>query len=289
MINNDLTLMHRRFAADIRIEALRAMHSFGSGHVGGSMSIADALAVLYGSVMKYDANNPLWEERDRLVMSKGHCGPALYAALALKGFFPIEKLSTLNQPGTILPSHCDRLRTPGIDISTGSLGQGASLACGLAMAGKMKKQDHIVYGILGDGELQEGEVWEAFQLSAARGLDNLVYIIDRNKMQLDGFTEDISPLEPLKEKLEAFRFEVKECDGHNVDEIYESLSALRVIRDRKPKALILHTEKGAGYLAAERAAKCHFMSISDEDFAEGISEIERRFNEGLPVCGEVNR
>ena len=153
-------------AARIRIETLGAMAAFGGGHVGGCMSIADALAALYGGVMRFDRARPDWPDRDRLVLSKGHCGPALYAALALAGFFPLEWLKTLNQPGTRLPSHCDRLKTPGIDVSTGSLGQGASLACGLALAGQMRGKDYMVYAILGDGELQEGQVWEAFQFAS---------------------------------------------------------------------------------------------------------------------------
>ena len=275
----------RSLAAEIRIKILETLSVFGSGHVGGSMSIADTMAVLYGSRLRYDANDPTWDKRDRLVMSKGHCGPALYSALALSGFFPTEWLATLNQPGTRLPSHCDRLKTPGIDVSTGSLGQGVSLACGLAMAGKIKNSDSMVYAIVGDGELQEGQVWEAFQFAAQRKLGRLVFLIDRNKMQLDGATEDISALEPLADKLRDFGMVVTDVDGHNVVEIDSALDGLRENPGDKPHAIILHTKKGAGYVIAEQAKLCHHMPVSKEDAEIGIAEIKRRLNEGLEVCG----
>lgn len=270
-------------AARIRIETLGAMAAFGGGHVGGCMSIADALAALYGGVMRFDRARPDWPDRDRLVLSKGHCGPALYAALALAGFFPLEWLKTLNQPGTRLPSHCDRLKTPGIDVSTGSLGQGASLACGLALAGQMRGKDYMVYAILGDGELQEGQVWEAFQFASHRRLSRLVFLIDRNRFQLDGATEDISALEPLPDKLRAFGLAVREVDGHSTAEISRALGDLRSSPGSSPHALVLHTRKGGGYPSAERSALCHYMAVTAEDAEDAAREILGRLQTGSPV------
>lgn len=275
----------KKLAADIRIETLFSIASFGSGHVGGCMSIADTLAVLYGAVLEYDAENPNWEKRDRVVMSKGHCGPALYATLALSGFFPLDWLKTLNRPGTRLPSHCDRLKTPGIDVSTGSLGQGVSLSCGLALALKMRKSKSMVYAIVGDGELQEGEVWEAFLFANAKQLSNLVFLIDRNHMQLDGFTEDITPIEPLKEKLQSFGLKVFETDGNDVDAIYQVLSPLKS-EHSGPYAVILDTIKGGGYYLAEEAEKCHHMAVTFENALQGKKEILHRLENDLRVCGD---
>lgn len=275
----------KELAARIRMATLDAMASFGSGHVGGCMSIADTLAVLYGCIMHYDPKDPGWAGRDRLALSKGHCGPALYAALALSGFFPTEWLRTLNQPGTRLPSHCDRLKTPGIDVSTGSLGQGASLACGLAMAAKLQGKAHFVYAILGDGELQEGQVWEAFQFAAQQRLGRLIFLIDRNRFQLDGRVADISDLEPLEEKLSAFRLRVRQVNGHDVDEIERVLSEICSAPGENAHAVILNTRKGGGYCFAEQAAKCHYMAISETEAEIGKQEILRRLRETLPVEG----
>lgn len=285
--NRTLTNM-KELAVQIRFGILDAMAAFGSGHLGGSMSIADTLAVLYGGVMRYDPADPHWDGRDRLVMSKGHCGPALYSVLALSGFFPREWLLTLNQPGTRLPSHCDRLKTPGIDISTGSLGQGASSACGLAMAAKLQNKDHMVYAILGDGELQEGQIWESFQFAGNHDLGHLVYLIDNNKFQLDGATDSISSMNPLAEKLAAFGLKVYEINGHRVEEIYPLLMKIRQDTEGKPHAVILNTRKGGGYFLAEQAPKCHHMPVSAEDAEAGKQEILKRFRENLPVEGPKN-
>ena len=191
----------KAFAAEIRIAAIEAIHSIGSGHIGGALSIADALAVLYGREMRYDPQNPKWPERDKLVCSKGHAGPAVYGTLALKGFFPYEELKTLNRPGTHLPSHCDRNKTPGVDMTTGSLGQGTSLACGMALGDKLRGRDSRVFLIIGDGESNEGQVWEALSFAAAKKLGNLVVLLDWNKRQLDGWTKDISPWETMSPSL----------------------------------------------------------------------------------------
>ena len=181
----------KKLALKIRIAEIEAIKSLGSGHVGGSLSITDALAVLYGAIMKYDPENPKMEDRDKVVCSKGHAGPALYATLAVKGFFPYEMLRTLNKPGTHLPSHCDKLLTPGIDATTGSLGQGTSQAVGMALGDKLKGLDCRTFLFVGDGEANEGQVWEAAMFTAAKKINNLVWLIDDNKKQLDGRTADI--------------------------------------------------------------------------------------------------
>jgi len=277
----------RRLAADIRIQTIRAMEKFGSGHIGGSMSIADILAVLYGRVLRYKAEHPGWEDRDRFVMSKGHCGPAQYAALAISGFFPIDWLSTLNQGGTRLPSHCDSNKTPGIDASTGSLGQGVSVACGLAQGAALKGQKHITYALLGDGELQEGQVWEAIQFAVARKLDRLVMLIDNNGMQLDGPT--ISKDIDLAPKFRSFGCEVYETNGHDVAKVSPLLEKIRdnAPRSGKPTVVILKTTKGCGCVFAEEKAVNHHLPVSAEDAGRAIDEIERRLATGLLPGGEV--
>lgn len=281
---NDL----RRLAADIRIETIRMMEHFGSGHIGGAASIADALAVLYGSVMKYRPDQPDWEQRDRLVMSKGHCGPALYAALALKGFFPREWLKTLNQGGTRLPSHCDRNKTPGIDASTGSLGQGASIGCGLALGSRMKGMENMTFVLLGDGELQEGQVWEAAQFAAHRRLGRLVFLIDHNGMQLDGALDEICAPGDIAEKFRAFGWNACSVRGWDVEQLDRQLKAIcQTAQDAaRPSAVVLKTRKGIGCLFAEKAALCHHMAVGKSDADEAVQEIERRLAAGLYPGGE---
>ena len=209
----------RVFAEEIRVETLKELAHLGFGHVGGAMSVVELLAVLYGKEMRIDPKQPQWAERDKLVMSKGHAGPAVYATLALKGYFPKEQLLTLNQGGTNLPSHCDRLKTTGIDMTTGSLGQGISTACGMALAAKIKGKANRVYTLLGDGEIQEGQVWEATMFSAAKKLDNLVAVVDNNNLQIDGTLEEVNSPYPIDKKFEAFGWNVINCDGHDFDEI----------------------------------------------------------------------
>ena len=278
---NDL----RRLAADIRICTIRSMEKFSGGHIGGSMSIADILAVLYGQVLRYKGDNPNWEGRDRLVMSKGHCGPAQYSALALSGFFPKDWLDTLNQGGTRLPSHCDRNKTPGIDATTGSLGQGISIACGLAQGAVMKNQKHLTYVIVGDGELQEGQVWEAIQFAVAQKLDRLITLVDVNGRQLDGPT--ISKEIGLAAKFESFGCEVHSVNGHDVGAM---AALLEQIRERggsgKPIVVLLQTEKGCGCIFAEEKELNHHLPVSAQDANRAVDEIERRLAAGLLPGGE---
>ena len=192
------------FSAKIRIAAMEALEEIGAGHIGGVMSMADLMAVLYGKAMKIDPKNPRWEDRDWLVVSKGHCGPAVYAALALKGYFDVKDLKKVNQPKTFLPSHCDRNLTPGVDMTTGSLGQGMSTAIGTAWGNLYQKKDNYTYLVLGDGESQEGQVWEGALFAAQQKVHNLIAFIDYNKKQLDGYTKDVCEMGDLRQKFEDF-------------------------------------------------------------------------------------
>jgi len=250
------------FACRIRIGIVEEIKARGFGHIGGSLSIADLLAVLYGEIMNYDPKNPKMEDRDKLVCSKGHAGPAVYAALALKGFFPYENLKTLNQPGTNLPSHCDRKKTPGIDMTTGSLGQGTSLAVGIALGDKLKGRNCRTFLIVGDGETNEGQVWEAAMFTAAKKVNNLVWIIDNNKKQLDGYTCDVLNIFNLEEKFRAFGFDAITVDGNDVEQVYEALSRKAI---DKPIAIVLNTVKGKGIKEIEEAAGNHSMAPKPED------------------------
>lgn len=259
-----------RFAREIRIATIECIKSRGFGHVGGSLSIADTLAVLYGDVMDIDPKDPDRIERDKLVCSKGHAGPAVYATLALKGYFPYEDLYTLNQPGTHLPSHCDRKLTKGIDMTTGSLGQGTSTAAGLALGNKLQGIDKKVYLIVGDGELNEGQVWEAAMFTAGKKLTNLIWLIDFNHKQLDGFLSDV--LEPfdIRAKFEAFGFDAVQVDGNDVEQVHDAIT--KEITDR-PRAVILDTVKGKGVKEIEEAKGNHSMNVIAEVFDRWLDEL----------------
>lgn len=258
-------------AAKFRLATVECIKSRGFGHIGGSLSISDALAVLYGKVMRYDPEKPAMPERDKLVCSKGHAGPGIYAALAVSGFFPYEQLFTLNRPKTSLPSHCDRLKTPGIDMTTGSLGQGASEACGLALADKLLGRDSKTYLILGDGELDEGQCWEAAMFAAGKGLDNMVWLIDWNKKQLDGWTEDILKNFDFEEKFRAFGFDACTINGNDVKAVYDAVTAPG---NGKPKAIVLDTVKGRGVKEIEETMSNHAMTVDAEVFDRWIAEIK---------------
>lgn len=271
----------KRFAIDIRMAALEAIHSLGSGHVGGALSIADVLAVLYGKEMRIDPKRPGWPERDKLVCSKGHAGPAVYGTLALRGYFPLDELKTLNRPATRLPSHCDRNKTPGVDMTTGSLGQGTSLAAGMALGDKLKGRDSRTFLIVGDGESNEGQVWEAFAFAAAKKLDNLVVLLDWNKRQLDGWTDDVYPMGDYLAKFKAFGFDTVKVDGNDVEAVAEALARTREGHG-KPYAIVLDTVKGAGIREVEETAMNHSLSVSDEQFERWTAQLkaERKGLEG---------
>ena len=262
-------------ATKIRIGCLEAIKSRGFGHVGGSLSIADTLAVLYGSIMHFDPSNPKWEERDKLVCSKGHAGPAVYATLALVGFFPYDDIKTLNQPGTNFPSHCDRNKTPGVDMTTGSLGQGTSLAAGMALGDKLKGRSSKVYLIVGDGELNEGQPWESFMFMAAQKLDNLTVFIDWNKKQLDGYLTDISDPQDFKKKFESFGFYTQQINGNCVKEVLEAIRAAENVKG-KPHAIVLDTVKGSGVKEVEETFSNHSMTAGAEVFERWINELQKK-------------
>lgn len=264
------------FAIDIREQIMYTIASKGTGHVGGSLSIADALAVLYSGVMHIDPKNPKKSDRDYLVLSKGHAGPALYAVLALKGFFSADTLLTLNQNGTILPSHADRLKTPGVDMTTGSLGQGGSLAAGAALADKLDGRNVYTYLIMGDGEINEGQVWEFALFTAHQKLCNLITLIDANGKQLDGTTDEICGLGSIEDKFEAFGFHaVSVKNGNDTAEIYDAIMAARDEK-QKPSVIVLHTVKGAGIKKYAEMANCHSVSVSETDMTQILAELAHK-------------
>ncbi|NCB31715.1 MAG: transketolase [Clostridia bacterium] len=265
----------KRFALEIRIGTLTELGTLGFGHIGGSLSIADTLAVLYGAVMRICPEEPAWPDRDKFVCSKGHAGPAVYAALALKGFFPYEELLTLNKPGTNLPSHCDRNKTRGVDMTTGSLGQGSSLAVGMALGDKLRGRDSRVFLMLGDGEIDEGQVWEAAMFAAAKKLDNLTTFVDQNGKQLDGPTADILDSGDLAKKFEAFGFETQAVDGNDISAVYDAVQKAAV-RNGTPNAIILHTVKGAGIPEVEQTASNHSMNFKPGQVAPWIEDLKKQ-------------
>ena len=262
------------FAAQIRKAALRAMNAFHGGHVGGSMSMSDLMAALYCEVMKVDPKNPQWEERDWLVVSKGHCGPAVYGTLALMGYFPEDELDTLNKEGTRLPSHCDRNRTPGIDMTTGSLGQGVSAAVGIAWGMQYQKKPNYVYTILGDGECDEVQVWEAALFAATKKLGHLIGFVDYNKKQLDGYTKDICDLGDLRQKFEDFGWHSQEVDGHDIPAIVAAIEEAKKVAD-KPSMIVLNTIKGKDCCFADTFYN-HFVRFPEEDYEAAIKELDAK-------------
>jgi transketolase len=276
MLQRETEIEIKRFSCRIHTETVKTIAKLGSGHLGGSLSIADLLAVLYHAVMRYDPENPRWEGRDWLVCSKGHAGPAVYSALALKGFMPLEELNTLNAPYTNLPSHCDRFRTKGIDMTTGSLGQGASTAAGIALAHKLKGMSNMVYLIMGDGELNEGQVWEMAMFANHRKLDNMIAFVDCNKLQIDGRTDDICDLGDIAGKFREFGWHSRYADGHDVADIYNAIEEAKAVSG-VPSVIVLHTVKGHGWGAVENTAGSHSLSVSSEQLRDILEEMEKRF------------
>jgi transketolase len=253
----------RVIAEGIRLVTLQTLEGFGAGHIGGSMSIVETLAVLYGSELRCDPANPAWEDRDRLVLSKGHAGPALYATLSLKGFFPKEMLSELNKGGGRLPSHCDRNKTPGVDMTTGSLGQGISVAIGMALGNRMNRSDSLTYLIMGDGECNEGQVWEGAMFAAHH--------------KLDSFTKDVLDMGDIGAKFRSFGWFVQEVNGHDVAAILNAVTAAKANKG-SPSMIILDTVKGYGTFAAGIEGN-HHMSLTKEQMAECIKAASERLEE----------
>ena len=268
MTNQELS----KLANTIRRGALLGIFAGKSGHPGGSLSIADILAVLYGEVMKVRPDEPKWEDRDRFVLSKGHCAPALYAALAEKGFFSPDELSHLRHMGAMLQGHPDMKGTPGIDMSTGSLGQGISAACGMALSGKLQNKDYRVYTIIGDGESEEGQVWEAAMFAAHYKLDNLCVILDYNGLQIDGDIKEVMNPTPHDTKFEAFGFHVIHIDAHDYDQIREALREAQATKGR-PTVIIAKSIKGKGVSFMENDAGWHGKAPTKEELDAALAEL----------------
>ena len=265
-------------ANQARLLAVEAVHRASSGHPGGSLSCLDALTTLYFNEMRVDPQNPQWAERDRFVLSKGHCAPALYAVLALRGFFPVEELQLLRSIKAHLSGHPDMKYVPGVDMSTGSLGQGLSTAVGMALAAKHTGKTYRTYAICGDGEIQEGQIWEALMAAAKWKLDNLCAFIDVNGLQIDGNTADVMPTEPLDKKLEAFNWHVVKIDGHDYAQILAALSEARSVQG-KPTAILMATHKGKGVSFMEDQAGWHGKAPNDDEFAIAKAELESKIKE----------
>ena len=261
------------WAAKIRKTALQTIQTAGSGHIGGSFSICDIMSVLYFDKMNVDPANPDQPDRDRLVLSKGHCSPAMYATLALKGFFPVEHLSTFRKLDSDLSGHVE-IHVPGVDMSAGSLGQGLSTALGMAMYAKANKTGNRVFCIMGDGEIQEGQVWEAAMFAGFRKLDNLVVIVDNNNLQIDGKITDVNSPYPIDKKFEAFNFHVINIDGNDFDQIEAAFKEARETKGM-PTAIIAKTIKGKGVSFMEDQAGWHGKAPNDEQYAQAMEELEK--------------
>jgi len=261
-----------QIAAKIRLGVIEATHAAGAGHPGGSLSIADILAYLYFEEMNVSVDDPKNEDRDRLVLSKGHTAPALYSALALKGFFPFEELKTLRQHDSRLQGHPDMKGIPGVDMTTGSLGLGISAACGMALAGKLNKKDYRVYAIIGDGESEEGQVWEASMFANHYKLDNLCVILDYNKLQIDGPVADVIGPAPFESKLEAFGYNVITIDGHDFGQIEKAFNDAKACKGR-PTAIVANTVKGKGVSFMENKVNWHGAAPKDPDYAIAVAEL----------------
>ena len=259
-------------AKEVRKGIIEAVYSNKSGHPGGSLSIADIMTVLYFNQMNIDEKNPKWEDRDRLVLSKGHCSPALYSCLANRGFFDVEKLKTFRNINSNLQGHPDMNKVPGVDISSGSLGQGLSCANGMAIAGKMDNKNYRVYCILGDGEIEEGQVWEAAMASNKYKLDNLCVIVDNNNLQIDGTIEEVMSSYPIDEKFKSFGFQVINIDGHNIQEIIDAFDVAKNVKD-KPTCIIAKTIKGKGVSYMENDVKWHGIAPNEEQYQLAMKDL----------------
>ena len=263
----------KKMAKEIRRGIIEEVYNAQSGHPGGSLSIADILAVLYFKEMNINTQNPKNENRDRLVLSKGHCAPALYSTLANRGYFDKKELKTLRKIDSKLQGHPDMKNIPGVDMTTGSLGQGLSAANGMAIAGKMDKKNYRVYCILGDGELEEGQVWEAAMASAKYKLDNLCVIVDNNNLQIDGTIDEVMSSKPIDKKFESFGFQIIKINGHDIDEIIKAFEVARNIKE-KPTCIIAETLKGKGVSFMENKAEWHGKAPSEEEYKIAMEELK---------------
>ena len=265
-------------ACKVRMGIIESTHAAKCGHPGGSMSATEMFTYLYNKELNVDPANPKWEDRDRFVLSKGHCAPGLYAALAHRGFFPVEDLLQLRKVGSYLQGHPNMNTVPGVDMSTGSLGQGISTACGMALAAKVQGKDYRVYTLLGDGETQEGQVWEACMFAAHYDLDNLVVIIDNNGLQIDGDITKVMNPYPYKEKLEGFGFHVEAINGHDFNEIEAALNTAKTVKG-KPTAIVMSTVKGKDVSFMENNAGWHGVAPNDAQYEQAMAELNAKLSE----------
>lgn len=259
-------------AKKIRKGIIEAVYRNQSGHPGGSLSVADILTVLYFQEMNIDPKNPKWEERDRFVLSKGHCSPALYSVLANRGFFEVEELKTFRKLESRLQGHPDMKQIPGVDMTTGSLGQGLSCANGMAIVGKREQKNYRVYCVLGDGEIEEGQIWEAAMTATKYQLDNLCVIVDNNNLQIDGTIEEVMSSYPIDEKFRSFGFQIIQINGHDIDEIIKALEVARTVKD-KPTCIIAKTIKGKGVSFMEDQVGWHGKAPNEEQYRKAIEEL----------------
>ena len=260
-------------ACKVRMGVIESTHAAKCGHPGGSLSAADMFTYLYNKELNVNPADPKWEDRDRFVLSKGHCAPGLYAALAHRGFFPVEDLLTLRKAGSYLQGHPNMNTVPGVDMSTGSLGQGISTACGMALAAKTQGKSYRVYTLLGDGETQEGQVWEACMFAAHYKLDNLVVIVDNNGLQIDGSVADVMSPYPIVDKLEAFGFHVMAIDGHDFDQIDAAMNEAKTVKGQ-PSAIVMKTVKGKNISYMENKAAWHGKAPNAEEYAQAMAELD---------------
>ena len=264
----------QKMAVEVRKGIVSSVHSAKAGHPGGSLSAADIFTYLYFEEMNIDPKDPKKEDRDRFVLSKGHTAPGLYSALANRGYFPVEDLLTLRHTGSYLQGHPDMKHIPGVDMSSGSLGQGLSAACGLALAGKMKQQDYRVYALCGDGEIEEGQIWEAAMFAGFRKLDNLCVIVDNNNLQIDGPIDEVCSPYPIDKKFESFNFHVINIDGNDFDEIKRAFDEARATKGM-PTAIIAHTVKGKGVSYMENSVGWHGKAPNDEEYAVAMEDLRK--------------
>ena len=262
----------KKKANEIRKDIIEEVYNAKSGHPGGSLSIADIMAVLYFNELRIDENNPRWEDRDRLVLSKGHCSPALYAALAERGFFSKEDLKSFRKLESNLQGHPDLNKVPGVDMTSGSLGQGLSVANGMAISAKMDNKDYRVYTVLGDGEIEEGQVWEAAMTANKYKLDNLCVIVDNNNLQIDGTIEEVMSSYPIDEKFKSFGFNVLNIDGNNIEEIINAFESAKQTKN-KPTCIIARTIKGKGVSFMENKAEWHGKAPSEEEYIQAMKDL----------------
>ena len=264
----------QKMAVEVRKGIVSSVHSAKAGHPGGSLSAADIFTYLYFEEMNIDPKDPKKEDRDRFVLSKGHTAPGLYSALANRGYFPVEDLLTLRHTGSYLQGHPDMKHIPGVDMSSGSLGQGLSAACGMALAGTMKQQDYRVYALCGDGEIEEGQIWEAAMFAGFRKLDNLCVIVDNNNLQIDGPIDEVCSPYPIDKKFESFNFHVINIDGNDFDEIKRAFDEARATKGM-PTAIIAHTVKGKGVSYMENSVGWHGKAPNDEEYAVAMEDLRK--------------